>query len=169
LFRSKNLARIRPQALRQAQTKIYVLGIDKVTSARRVEPTPGIMRASNSWLAGASAGVMLMVVEAVCAELTSDNNWVQAYGRQDKDCLEWNDTCVNCVRAQSGGDYSCSNVGIACQPKGVRCMRRADERRSDPGAAAAGWCDPTRSKSGRINDCARLVPRSVAAITWVPD
>jgi hypothetical protein len=49
----------------------------------------------------------------------SDNDWVQAYGRQDKDCLEWNDTCVNCVRAQSGGDYSCANIGIACQPKEV--------------------------------------------------
>ena len=86
------------------------------------------MRENNGWiLAGACAGVMLMVLEAVPAELRSDNDWVQAYGRQDKDCLEWNDTCVNCVRAQSGGDYSCSNIGIACQPREVRCMRRADE------------------------------------------
>jgi hypothetical protein len=79
-------------------------------------------------LAGATAGVILMVLEAVPAEQTSVNQWVQAYGRQDKDCLEWNDTCVNCVRAQSRGDYSCSNIGIACQPKEVRCMRRADEK-----------------------------------------
>ena len=106
-----------------------MLGIDKVTSARGVEPTPGVMRVSNGWiLAGISAGVVLMVLEAVPAELTSDNGWVQAYGRQDKDCLEWNDTCVNCVRAQSGGDYSCYNIGIACQPKKVRCVRRADEK-----------------------------------------
>jgi hypothetical protein len=89
------------------------------------------MRENNRWiLAGASAaaGVMLMVLEAVSAELSSDNNWVQAYGRQDKDCLEWNDTCVNCVRAQSGSDYSCSNIGLACQPKETRCMRRGDEK-----------------------------------------
>jgi hypothetical protein len=95
-----------------------------------VNPNAGVfMRENNGWiLAGATAGVMLMVLKAVPAELTSDNDWVQAYGRQDKDCLEWNDTCVNCVRAQSGGDYSCSNIGIACQPKEVRCMRRADEK-----------------------------------------
>ena len=43
---------------------------------------------------GASAGVTLMVLEAVSAELTSNNDWVQAYGRQDKDCLSGTDTCV---------------------------------------------------------------------------
>jgi hypothetical protein len=73
--------------------------------------------------------VMLMALEAApAAELTSDqpsSDWVQSYGRHNKDCLEWNDTCVNCVRAQSGGDYSCSNIGIACQPKEVGCVRRA--------------------------------------------
>jgi hypothetical protein len=105
--------------------------IDKVTSARGLSERQrrGVMRESNGWiLAGASVGVMLMVLEAVPAELTSDNDWVQAYGRQDKDCLEWNDTCASCVRAQLGGDYSCSHIGIACQPKEVRCMRRADEK-----------------------------------------
>jgi hypothetical protein len=95
-----------------------------------VNPNAGVfMRENNGWiLAGATAGVMLMVLKAVPAELTSDNDWVQAYGRQDKDCLEWNDACVNCVRAQSGADYICSNIGIACQPKEVRRMRRADEK-----------------------------------------
>jgi hypothetical protein len=104
---------------------------NKVTSARGLSERQrrGVMRESNGWiLAGASVGVMLMVLEAVPAELKSDNDWAQAYGRQDKDCLEWNDTCVNCMRAQSGGDYSCSNIGIACQPHGVRCMRRADKK-----------------------------------------
>ena len=86
------------------------------------------MRDNNKWiLAAASVGVMLMVVEAVSAEPTSDS-WVQWYGRQDKDCLEWSDSCVNCLRAQSGGDYSCSNIAIACQPKEVRCIKRVDER-----------------------------------------
>jgi len=55
-------------------------------------------------------------------------DWVQEYGSRNKDCLEWSDTCVNCVRAQSGGDFSCSNIGIACQPKEVKCNRRADEK-----------------------------------------
>jgi hypothetical protein len=53
---------------------------------------------------------------------------VQGYGRHDKTCLEWTDACVRCLRAQSGGDYSCSNIGIACQPeKIVRCVKRAVE------------------------------------------
>jgi len=91
------------------------------------------MRGNKRWiLAGASAVIMLMALEAAPAELTSDqpsSDWVQSYGRHNKDCLEWNDTCVNCVRAQSGGDYSCSNIGIACQPEEVGCVRRADEKR----------------------------------------
>ena len=58
----------------------------------------------------------------------SDNTWVQGYGRHNKDCLEWTDTCVRCARNQSGGDYSCSNIGIACQPQEVRCMKRTIEK-----------------------------------------
>jgi len=88
--------------------------IDKVARGRSEPRRRAVMRENNRWiLAGASAGVMLMVLEAVPAELPSGNHWAQAYGRQDKDYLEWNDTCVNCERAQSGGDYSCSNIGIA--------------------------------------------------------
>jgi hypothetical protein len=90
----------------------------------------------NKWsmLAGAFTAILLIALEAAPAELTSDqtsNEWVQSYGRHNKDCLEWNDICVNCVRAQSGDDYSCSNVGIACQPKEVRCVRRADKKQGD--------------------------------------
>src|SRR6516164_562086 len=36
--------------------------------------------------------------------------------------------CVNCVRAQSGENFSCSNIVIACQPKEVTSVRRADEK-----------------------------------------
>ena len=64
-------------------------------------------------------------------ESTSDHasdTWVQGYGRHNKDCLEWTDTCVKCVRNQSGGDYSCSNIGIACQPEEVRCVKRTIEK-----------------------------------------
>jgi hypothetical protein len=64
--------------------------------------------------------MMLIVLEAAPAELTPDqpsSEWMESYGRHYKDCLEWNDTCVNCVRAQSGGDYSCSNIGIPASPK----------------------------------------------------
>jgi hypothetical protein len=72
-----------------------------------------------------------MAREAAPAELTpgqASADWMQSYGQHNKDCLEWTDTCVNCVRAQSGEEFSCSNIGIACQPKEVRCNRRADEK-----------------------------------------
>jgi hypothetical protein len=40
-------------------------------------------------------------------------------------------TFVNCVRAQSGDNFNCSNIGIACQPKDVICVRRADDKTKD--------------------------------------
>jgi hypothetical protein len=69
--------------------------------------------------------------DSVKTEPTSDrasDTGVQGYGRDNKDCLEWTDTCVKCARNQSGGDYSCSNIGIACQPEEVRCVKRTIEK-----------------------------------------
>jgi hypothetical protein len=82
-------------------------------------------------LLGTAVAIILMAREAAPAELTpgqASADWMQSYGQHNKDCLEWTDTCVNCVRAQSGENFSCSNIGIACQPKEVRCNRRADEK-----------------------------------------
>jgi hypothetical protein len=53
---------------------------------------------------------------------------VHLYGRTNKACLLWTDGCVNCSRGGAGETYSCSNIGIACQPKGVECVKRADEK-----------------------------------------
>jgi hypothetical protein len=103
--------------------------INKATSVMSLsEPNArGAMRGNKWWiLAGASGVIMLMALEAATAELPSDqpsNDWVQSSGRHNKDCLEWNDRCVNCVRAQSGDDYSCSNIGIACQKGQMREAR----------------------------------------------
>jgi len=52
---------------------------------------------------------------------------VHSYGRDAKDCLAWSDGCISCIRQKSGGDYSCSNIGISCQPKEIECTRRAAE------------------------------------------
>jgi len=52
---------------------------------------------------------------------------IQDYGRNDISCLEWSDNCVTCKRDQPAGAYSCSNIGIACQPKNVQCFRRGEE------------------------------------------
>ena len=53
--------------------------------------------------------------------------WVQGYGRDNKDCLVWTDGCVSCLRSKPDGDYGCSNIGIACQPKEVTCTRHVGE------------------------------------------
>jgi hypothetical protein len=37
-------------------------------------------------------------------------------------CQEWTDGCRVCQRPP-GGEASCSNVGIACEPKAVQCSR----------------------------------------------
>jgi hypothetical protein len=38
-------------------------------------------------------------------------------------CLEWTDGCRICARPP-GGEAACSNVGIACLPGKLRCVRR---------------------------------------------
>ena len=76
--------------------------------------------------------IISITIEATSAELTpgqASADWMQGYGDRNKDCMEWTDTCVNCVRDQSSENFSsCSNIGIACQPKEVTCVRRADEK-----------------------------------------
>jgi hypothetical protein len=56
---------------------------------------------------------------------------IQSYGGSDVACTEWSDSCVTCRRNQPGGEYNCSNIGIACQPKNVQCLRRGDELKTD--------------------------------------
>jgi hypothetical protein len=36
-------------------------------------------------------------------------------------CAAWTDRCVVCRR--DGGVIACSNVGIACQPQAMQCLR----------------------------------------------
>jgi hypothetical protein len=36
-------------------------------------------------------------------------------------CAEWTDRCVTCRR--DAGKITCSNIGIACQPRAVECVR----------------------------------------------
>src|SRR5215472_2567670 len=93
----------------------------------------GLDESMTMWfkILGAFISIILMVGEAASAEQTpgqASPDWTQNYGERNKDCLEWTDTCVNCVRAQSGENFSCSNIGIACQPKDVACVKRAEEK-----------------------------------------
>jgi hypothetical protein len=44
------------------------------------------------------------------------------YGDRNELCLTWTDGCVTCRRSETG-DPVCSNIGISCQPKDIRCVR----------------------------------------------
>ena len=37
-------------------------------------------------------------------------------------CSRWTDGCVNCTRDADGEAPVCSNIGVACQPKAIRCV-----------------------------------------------
>jgi hypothetical protein len=52
------------------------------------------------------------------------------FGDSDKTCREWTDSCRTCIRPESG-DSTCSNIGIACQPKPILCVRRVEEKKPD--------------------------------------
>ena len=38
-------------------------------------------------------------------------------------CSRWTDGCVNCSRENKDDEPVCSNIGIACQPKAITCLR----------------------------------------------
>jgi hypothetical protein len=46
-------------------------------------------------------------------------------------CQRWTDDCVNCARGTNGEAPACSNTGIACQPKAIRCTA-ADIPQGEP-------------------------------------
>jgi hypothetical protein len=37
-------------------------------------------------------------------------------------CSRWTDECVSCSRGTEDETPVCSNIGIACQPKAIRCI-----------------------------------------------
>jgi hypothetical protein len=46
-------------------------------------------------------------------------------------CAVWTDRCVTCTH--EAGRVSCSNIGIACQPQAVECVRseQAEEKKEE--------------------------------------
>lgn len=40
-------------------------------------------------------------------------------------CSRWTDECVTCTRDADGEAPACSNIGVACQPKAIRCIASA--------------------------------------------
>jgi hypothetical protein len=37
-------------------------------------------------------------------------------------CSRWTDDCINCSRSTDAEAPVCSNIGVACQPKAIRCL-----------------------------------------------
>jgi hypothetical protein len=37
-------------------------------------------------------------------------------------CSRWTDGCVNCSRGAEDEGPLCTNIGVACQPKAIRCI-----------------------------------------------
>jgi hypothetical protein len=58
-----------------------------------------------------------------------DDPAVQAHLRG---CTVWTDRCVTCER-EAAGRIFCSNIGIACQPQAVECLRSETAEEKKPG------------------------------------
>jgi len=79
----------------------------------------------------ALAGVLLVGASAQQVppkppDIATEEASMQGYGDRDKTCAAWTDTCMTCRRADNG-DPLCPNVGIACQPQPIRCVRKVGE------------------------------------------
>jgi hypothetical protein len=74
---------------------------------------------------------LLVVVPTIAYAQTGERNpttsdkaaiAIHNYGDTDRTCDRWTDDCRSCSR--QADQYSCSNIGIACQPKEIRCIER---------------------------------------------
>lgn len=61
--------------------------------------------------------------------LPADDPAVQAHM---PGCAVWTDRCVTCER-EAAGRVVCSNIGIACQPQRVECVRSETAEEKAPG------------------------------------
>lgn len=81
------------------------------------------------WLAVADAGAADLPkppdLPAAAAPAAAEPPSIQGFGVREPSCEEWTDACRACQRAADGAP-SCSNIGIACQPREVTCTRRRD-------------------------------------------
>ena len=49
---------------------------------------------------------------------------IEAYADDNPSCLEWTNGCTICTKAETGAP-ACSTPGIACQPAGIQCKKKA--------------------------------------------
>ena len=75
----------------------------------------------------ATLGAPAIAEEAAPLAAVTPDDTIWQFGRQQKLCIEWTDDCRQCRRAETDA-ISCSNIGIACQPKEIRCTLRKTEK-----------------------------------------
>jgi len=86
--------------------------------------TIGILVIAAAMIAAAGAvGAVEAPAPPACAPncpagVPSDDPAVQA---NMPGCAVWTDRCVTCQRED--GEIACSNIGIACQPQALQCLR----------------------------------------------
>ena len=49
---------------------------------------------------------------------------IHAYASDNPSCLEWTDGCTICTKPELEEPH-CSTPGIACQPAGIQCKKKA--------------------------------------------
>jgi hypothetical protein len=75
----------------------------------------------------ATPGAPAIAEEAAPPAAVAPDDTIWQFGRHEKLCIEWTDDCRQCRRAETDA-ISCSNIGIACQPKEIRCTLRKTEK-----------------------------------------
>jgi hypothetical protein len=84
-----------------------------------------IHRASLRTIASLTAAMVVVAAVAADAPVPPAPEPTQAPGASSQSglpgCAVWTDRCVICQR--DAGVISCSNIGIACQPQAMLCLR----------------------------------------------
>jgi hypothetical protein len=79
--------------------------------------------AANKTLARTAIGVAILLWSAVAiAQPAATPPASSEFAAPDPTCIEWTNLCRVCKRSVRGTS-TCSNVGVACQPEALRCIR----------------------------------------------
>jgi hypothetical protein len=104
---------------------VIVVAVMATPAARAAEPPPPANWAAEQTLPSAD---ILPDAPAAKSPLPPNDPAVQA---QPPGCAAWTDRCVICQR--DGGKITCSNIGIACQPQAIECVRAEPAEEKKPG------------------------------------
>jgi hypothetical protein len=91
------------------------------------------MRASRIILIAIAVTIALGLPPTMAEESSSPLRPTERAVQADQPhCTQWTDECVNCTRDTADGAPVCSNIGMACQPKSIRCLADAPAKEQPP-------------------------------------